>query len=255
MAVTHSLFAGDRWAIPIQFVDALGNPRPIAAGETPGALLYSVSIGATFDVTIANGRLVMTSPTTGQGFAYIETAVTASIPAPQPQVAATQNYPVRLHGFITDSSGARQTYFVDPIVVTDPRTCDVQATGLPQPPAIGIVGPAGPAGQTASDSMFWTEFKAVTVLQSASGTAGQSRPSGSSSGSAGPYGTFVAKVFSTVSGTLQIVNEDNPSLSESFAVPANTAVTAKAPVLSSGYHCVFSPSATAVVSLSNGYVS
>lgn len=104
---------GDDWMFNITLQDSLGNAVNLS-NFTVGGELILPNMPSPIDMTVANGRIIVINPPTGQFSVKIEHAVTQAI---KPTVGNSLS---RIQIFITDAGGNRSTVGVVPVVAITP---------------------------------------------------------------------------------------------------------------------------------------
>ena len=109
-ATPTTLVIGDDWLWQITVQDQSGHIVDLTA-YTVGGEFYTPYASRPADLTVANGRIILTIPTAGQFVIRIEDALTRTIRPQSPPSPST-----RVQVFVTDASGNRTTVGVLPIV-------------------------------------------------------------------------------------------------------------------------------------------
>ncbi len=104
-----TLVIGDDWLWQITIQDQSGHAVDLTNYTLAGEF-YTPFANGPADVTVANGRIVLTNLTAGQFFIRLEDALTRTV-RPQPSPTSSS----RVQVFITDASGNRTTVGVLPI--------------------------------------------------------------------------------------------------------------------------------------------
>ena len=112
---SYSLYTGDTWSWLVTLHEADGTTPQDLTNFTVGGEFFIAFNPTMTDLTVANGRIVLVTPTAGVFLVRVEGALTATAPANRPGpyappfVSNTNTGTTRVQVYVTDQSGNRTT--------------------------------------------------------------------------------------------------------------------------------------------------
>lgn len=121
--LSYSLYIGDTWSWLVTLYENDGTtPHDLTNFTVGGEFLIAFNPTAT-DLTVANGRIVLVTPTAGVFLVRLEGALTATIPVGRPASPFAPTGipgPTRVQVFVTDQAGNRTTVGIFTVTPVSP---------------------------------------------------------------------------------------------------------------------------------------